>query len=100
MLRLKAAYEISYEMLSRYLKIHSFNFEQNRYMTFDNVIKRAHQQGLILGCTQDWLLYREMHSNAKHAYEDAAAKHALSVIPKFLNEAFVLLNELSLRPKN
>jgi hypothetical protein len=99
-LRLKAAYELSYEMLVRYLKKVSTNPGQNRLMTFDSVISHAQEQGLVLGCTQKWHHYREMYLNAKKAYEDAAAKHALRVIPKFLNEAYALHHELSLRTEN
>lgn len=98
MLRLKAAYELSYEMLKRYLKVDSTSPVQNQFMTFDSVIAYAHQQGLILGCLQDWLIYREMYLNAKHAYDQAAANQALQVIPKFLIETFALLYSLSLQP--
>lgn len=100
MLRLKAAYELSYEMVKRYLKINSSIAAQNRLMTFNNVIDHANQQGLILGCTQDWLVYREMYFNAKRAYEPVAAYQALRVVPKFLIEAFALVHTLSLWPKN
>ncbi len=98
MLRLKAAYELIYEMLKRYRKVDSTSPVQNQFMTFDSVIAHAHQQGLILGCLQDWLIYREMYFNAKHAYDQAAANQALQVIPKFLIEAFALLHSLSLQP--
>ena len=100
MLRLKAAYELSYEMVRRYLKIDLYNAEQNRLMTFNNVIDHANEQGLILGCAQDWLVYREMYFNAKHAFDPAAAHQALRVVPKFLIEAFALLHSLSLWPKD
>lgn len=100
MLRLKAAYELSYEMVKRYLKVNSSIATQNRLMTFNNVIDHANQQGLILGCTQDWLVYREMYFNAKRAYEPVAAYQALRIVPKFLIEAFALVHTLSLWPKN
>lgn len=100
MLRLKAAYELSYEMVKRCLKIDSSGTAQNRLMTFDNVIGYAKQQGLILGCAKDWLVYREMYFNAKHAYEPNAAHQALRVLPNFLIEAFALLHSLALWPKD
>jgi hypothetical protein len=100
MLRLKTAYELSYEMIKRYLKMDSPGTAQNQLMTFHNVIGHAKQQGLILGCTKDWLVYREMYFNAKHAYEPVAAHQALLVVPKFLIEAFALLQSLVLWPKD
>ena len=100
MLRLKAAYELSYEMIKRYLKMDSPGTAQNQLMTFDSVIGHAKQQGLILGCTKDWLDYRDMYFNAKNAYEPGAAYQALRVMPKFLIEAFALFHSLSLWPKN
>ena len=99
-LRLKAAFELCYEMIKRYLKIDLSSTAKNRVMAFDEVIDHANQQGLIIGCTQDWLVYREMYFNAKHAYEPAAANRALRVVPKFLIEAFALLRSLSLHPRD
>ena len=99
-LRLKAAYELSYETLKRYLRINSSGYEQDHLITFTGIISNAYKKGLVVGGIQDWLEYRVMYSNAKQAYQEASANQALRMIPKFLNEAFTLIDTLSQRTSN
>ncbi len=99
-LRLKAAYELSYETRKRYLRINSSGYEQDHLITFTGIISNAYEKGLVVGGIQDWLEYRVMYSNAKQAYQEASANQALRMIPKFLNEAFTLIDTLSQRTSN
>ena len=69
-------------------------------MAFQDLIRTASEQGLLLGEWQDWKQYREMRSRTSHAYDEGMALQVVAGIPKFLLEVQHLLRSLRERLGN
>ncbi len=63
-------------------------------MTFQDIIRTANEQGLLLGRWPDWRRFREMRSRTSHAYNEDVAIEVVDGIPRFLEEATYLRDKL------
>ncbi len=66
-------------------------------MPFQDLIRTANQQGLLLGDWPDWHRYRDLLARTSHAYQAEAATAVAEAIPGFLAEATYLRDELRRR---
>ncbi|STZ76202.1 nucleotidyltransferase substrate binding protein [Bergeriella denitrificans] len=96
--RFEFTYEISHKMLKRYLEQTSANPAQFDQMTFQDLIRTANEQDLLLGNWTDWRQYRDMLSRTSHTYDEAIALAVVGGIEKFIAEAVFLLEKLQNRP--
>ncbi len=92
--RFEFTYEISHKILKRYLEYASANPAEIDLMTFQDLIRTANEQGLLLGDWSDWRQYRDMRSRTSHTYDEAIALTVVQGIEKFLTEAVFLQNTL------
>ncbi|WP_373796766.1 nucleotidyltransferase substrate binding protein [Neisseria dentiae] len=92
--RFEFTYEISHKTLKRYLEYASANPAEIDLMTFQDLIRTANEQGLLLGDWSDWRQYRDMRSRTSHTYDEAVALIVVQGIEKFLTEAVFLQNTL------
>lgn len=92
--RFEFTYEISHKILKRYLEYASANPAEIDLMTFQDLIRTANEQGLLLGDWSDWRQYRDMRSRTSHTYDEAVALAVVQGIEKFLAEAVFLQNTL------
>ncbi|EGY53094.1 nucleotidyltransferase substrate binding protein [Neisseria shayeganii] len=92
--RFEFTYEISHKTLKRYLEYTSANPAAFDQMTFQNLIRTANEQGLLLGDWADWKQYRDMRSRTSHTYDEATALAVVQGIEKFLAEAVFLQSTL------
>lgn len=92
--RFEFTYEISHKILKRYLEHTSANPAEIDLMTFQDLIRTANEQGLLLGNWSDWKQYRDMRSRTSHTYDEAVALAVVQGIEKFLAEAVFLQNTL------
>lgn len=92
--RFEFTYEISHKTLKRYLEYTSANPAEFDQMTFQNLIRTANEQGLLLGDWADWKQYRDMRSRTSHTYDEATALAVVQGIEKFLAEAVFLQSTL------
>ena len=88
--RFEFTYEISHKTLKRYLEYASANPAEIDLMTFQDLIRTANEQGLLLGDWSDWRQYRDMRSRTSHTYDEAVALAVVQGIEKFLAEAVFL----------
>lgn len=95
--RFEFTYEISHKMLRRFLMHTSASPEQFREMAFQDLIRSANEQDLLLGDWPDWRRYREMRSKTSHTYDEAVALEVVAGIPAFMDEARHLANRLQAR---
>ena len=95
--RFEFIYEISHKMLKRHLEAVSPTPEQFDAMAFADLIRSAHEQGLLLGAWSAWKIYREMRSKTSHTYDEEIAIEVVQGIPAFLEEARHLLKQLQER---
>lgn len=95
--RYKFTYEVSHNMLKRYLEMSSPNPEIFDSMAFADLIRSANEQGLLLSDWTQWKTFREMRAKTSHTYEEAIALEVVSIIPAFILEAKALLQQLQTR---
>lgn len=92
--RFEFTYEISHKTLKRYLEHTSANPAQFDTMTFQDLIRTANEQGLLVGNWNEWRQYREMRSRTSHTYDEATALAVVGGIEQFLNEVRFLQKRL------
>lgn len=92
--RFEFTYEISHKILKRYLEYTAANPAEIDLMTFQDLIRTANEQSLLLGNWSDWRQYRDMRSRTSHTYDEAVALAVVQGIEKFLAEAVFLQNTL------
>ncbi len=97
--RFEFTYELSHKMLKRYLQITSATPEQYENESFQFLIRSANEKSLILGNWKDWRQYREMRSITSHTYDQKVALQVVDGIPKFIEEAENLIDNLTERLK-
>ncbi len=95
--RFKFTYEQAHKTLKHYLEYASANPEQFDEMIFRNLIGTASEQGLLLGDWSDWRNFREMRARTSHTYHEDVAIEVVGSIPRFVEEAVYLRNNLRAR---
>jgi nucleotidyltransferase substrate binding protein (TIGR01987 family) len=95
--RFEFTYELSHRMLRRFIRQTAASPEQVDRMAFQDLIRTANQQGLLLGDWPAWHRYRDARAKTSHAYHAKTAQEVASSIPGFLAEAEYLRDELRKR---
>jgi nucleotidyltransferase substrate binding protein (TIGR01987 family) len=100
--RFEFTYELCHRVLRRFIRERSASPEDVDRMAFQDLIRTANQQGLLLGDWPAWHRYRDFRARTSHTYhaETAHAETARQVveaIPAFLAEAEYLRDELRKR---
>lgn len=92
--RFEFNYEISHKILKRYLENTSADPTQFDLMSFQDIIRTANEQNLLLGNWADWKQYRDMRARTSHTYDGETAIAVVQGIEKFLTEAQFLQQTL------
>lgn len=95
--RFEFTYELCHKMLKRYLEMSAATPEIYDQMPFQDLIRSANEQSLLLGDWPKWKIYRDMRSRTSHAYDEKIACTVVAGIPDFLAEAIYLRNQLQQR---
>lgn len=93
--RFEYTYELCHRMLRRFIRQGAASPEEVDRMPFQDLIRTANQQGLLLGDWPAWHRYRDARTN--HAYHAETAQVVAASIPDFLAEAQYLRDELRKR---
>ncbi len=88
--RFEFTYELGHKILKRYLEYASANPEQFDRMTFQDLIRTANEQGLLLGEWIDWRGFREMRAKSSHTYDEEMSLEVIENIPRFIEEVVYL----------
>ncbi|EIC12929.1 nucleotidyltransferase substrate-binding protein [Kingella kingae PYKK081] len=91
--RFEFTYEISHKILKRYLENTSADPTQFDLMSFQDIIRTANEQNLLLGNWADWKQYRDMRARTSHTYDEETAIAVVQGIEKFLAEAQFFFNK-------
>ncbi|WII91941.1 HI0074 family nucleotidyltransferase substrate-binding subunit [Kingella negevensis] len=92
--RFEFTYEISHKILKRYLENTSADSTQFDLISFQDIIRTANEQNLLLGNWADWKQYRDMRARTSHTYDEETAIAVVQGIEKFLAEAQFLQQKL------
>ncbi len=87
-------YELSVGMIKRYLEQVSVNPAEIDELSFQDLIRRAGQQGLLRSELEAWMRYRASRGTTSHIYNEERAERVFRGIPEFLEEVRHLLKEL------
>ena len=96
-LRFEFTYELSHRMLRRFIWENAASPDDVDRMAFQDLIRTANQQGLLLSDWPTWHRYRDNRARTSHAYDAATAQAVADAIPAFLAEAEHLRDELRKR---
>jgi nucleotidyltransferase substrate binding protein (TIGR01987 family) len=92
--RFEFTYELCHRVLRRFIRQSAASPEEVDRMAFQDLIRTANQQGLLLGDWPAWHRYRDLRARTSHAYHAETAKKVAAAIPDFLAEAEYLRDEL------
>jgi nucleotidyltransferase substrate binding protein (TIGR01987 family) len=95
--RFEFTYELSHRTLRRFLRESAASLEEVDRMAFQDLIRTANQQGLLLGEWPAWRGHRDMRARTSHAYQAETARMVTEAIPGFLAEAEYLRDQLQNR---
>lgn len=97
--RFEYTYELSHRFLRRFIRLTSASPEEIDRMAFQELIRTANQQGLLLGNWPTWHRYRDLRARTSHTYRAETAAEVAAAIPAFLAEAEHLRDQLQARVK-
>ena len=95
--RFEFTYELGHKVLKRYLEHASASPQQFDAMPFQDLIRTANEQGLLLGDWSDWRVFRDMRARTSHTCNEDIALEVVGGIPRFLEEAVYLRDKLRKR---
>ena len=95
--RFEFTYELCHRMLKRFIRQTAASPEEVDRMAFQDLIRTANQQGLLLGDWPAWHRYRDARARTSHAYHATIAQDVTKAVPGFLAEAEYLRDELRKR---
>ena len=90
-------YGLSVGMIKRYLEQVSANPAEIDELSFQDLIRRSGQQGLVRSELDAWMRYRANRGTTSHTYNEERAERVFQGIPEFLEEVRHLLRELQAR---
>jgi nucleotidyltransferase substrate binding protein (TIGR01987 family) len=95
------AFEFTYELAIRTLRRHLVETEPDpsavMEMTFNALIRRGYELGLLRAEVALWQDFRRRRGTTSHTYDSAKAQAVFEIIPEFLAEARFLLVWLAVR---
>lgn len=95
--RFEVTYERGLKMLRRYMDWASATPGDYDEMPFQDFIRSANEQGLLLGDLSDWRAYRNMRNITKQTHDESKALEVVTSIPIFLAEAVFMRDQMRRR---
>lgn len=95
--RFEFTYELCHRILRRFIRERAASPDEVDRMAFQDLIRIANQQGLLLGDWPAWHQYRDSRAKTSHAYHAETAQEVAASIPRFLAEAEYLRDALRKR---
>jgi nucleotidyltransferase substrate binding protein (TIGR01987 family) len=95
--RFEFTYELCHRMLRRFVRQTAASPDEVDQMAFQDLIRTANQQGLLLGDWPVWHRYRDSRAKTSHAYRAETAREVAQTIPGFLADAEYLRDALRKR---
>jgi nucleotidyltransferase substrate binding protein (TIGR01987 family) len=95
--RFEFTYELCHRMLRRFIRRTAASPDEVDRMSFQDLIRTANQQGLLLGDWPAWHRYRDSRAKTSHTYHADVARQVAEGVPAFLAEAEHLRDELRRR---
>jgi nucleotidyltransferase substrate binding protein (TIGR01987 family) len=95
--RFELTYELAVRSLRRYLLDYSASPAEINSLTFQEMIRRGDELGLLAHNWPQWKQYRDARNETTHSYREEKAREIASEAQIFLAEAEHLLDNLKRR---
>lgn len=95
--RFEFNYELTHKMLKRFVSMTASSSVDIDQMTFSELIRSGHAQGLLSTDWAVWRGFREIRGSTSHAYDEKIALRVVAEIPTFLEEAKFFVQQLQAR---
>jgi nucleotidyltransferase substrate binding protein (TIGR01987 family) len=95
--RFELTYELSFRSLRRFLLDYSPSSVDMEALTFQEMIRRGDELGLLANDWQQWKEYRDARNETAHSYQEDKAREIAADAVIFLAEAQHLLENLKRR---
>jgi nucleotidyltransferase substrate binding protein (TIGR01987 family) len=95
--RFEYTYELCHRFLRRFIQRACASPDEVDRMAFQDLIRTANQQGLLLGDWPAWHRYRDLRAWTSHTCRAEMAEQIAAAIPAFLAEAEYLRDQLQAR---
>jgi nucleotidyltransferase substrate binding protein (TIGR01987 family) len=95
--RFEYTYELCHRFIRRFIQRTSASPEEVDRIAFQDLIRTANQQGLLVLDWPAWHRYRDLRARAGHTYRAEAAEQVAAAVPAFLAEAEHLRDQLQAR---
>jgi nucleotidyltransferase substrate binding protein (TIGR01987 family) len=90
-------FELSHKMIRRYLAATEPSPDVVAELTFEGLIRRADELGLVASPVAVWKDFRQARTETSHTYSEERAVRVVARIPAFAQEAAFLLERLKER---
>ena len=90
-------YELSHKMIYRYLLETEPSPDATAKLTFEGLIRRADELGLVASPVATWKDFRQARTDTSHTYNEDKAVSVMARIRPFADEAAFLLKRLQER---
>jgi nucleotidyltransferase substrate binding protein (TIGR01987 family) len=95
--RFEFTYELCHRLLRRFIRQTAASPDEVDRMAFQDLIRTANQQGVLLEDWPAWHRYRDARARTSHTYHAQIAREVVEIIPGFLAEAEYLRDQLRKR---
>jgi nucleotidyltransferase substrate binding protein (TIGR01987 family) len=93
-------FELSHKMIRRYLADTEPSPDAVAELTFEGLIRRANELGLVASPVAVWKDFRQARTDTSHTYNEEKAVGVVARIPAFAQEATFLLKRLQERTQS
>jgi nucleotidyltransferase substrate binding protein (TIGR01987 family) len=93
-------YELSIKTVKRYLEVHHLTVEQVLGLSFNDLIRKGLEVGILNEELVQWKEFRKNRGTTSHTYDERKATEVYRSIPGFLKEAEFLADRIVLRQKD
>jgi nucleotidyltransferase substrate binding protein (TIGR01987 family) len=93
-------YELVVQAIKRYLETQSLKSSEVDTLTFQTMVRRADDAGLLRSGWPEFSRFRDARNAIAHTYNEQRAREVLSVAKEFAAEARLLLDNLKRRLAN
>jgi len=95
--RFEYTYSLALKMIKRYLETNTLTQDEVDSFSFNDMIRVANENGLLLTDLEFWNKYREKRNITSHTYDVQKAKEVISVVNDFYKDVDYLLKQIEKR---
>jgi nucleotidyltransferase substrate binding protein (TIGR01987 family) len=95
--RFEYTYSLALKMIKRYLETNTLTQDEVDSFSFNDMIRVANENGLLLTNLVIWNKYREKRNITSHTYDVQKAKEVISVVNDFYKDVDYLLKQIEKR---